>query len=76
MTQQQMYDTMTRMLQVISRVLDGLAEAQALPLREDLRVLQRTARYALQQQDQVKLERLCEEVVWLGQKVGQAVFGS
>jgi hypothetical protein len=71
-----MYDTMTRMLQVISRVLDGLAEAQALPLREDLRVLQRTARYALQQQDQVKLERLCEEVVWLGQKVGQAVFGS
>jgi hypothetical protein len=61
---------MTRMLQVISRAADGLGKDRALLLREDVDVLYRTARYALQQQDQVKLERLCEEVLWLGQEVG------
>jgi hypothetical protein len=73
-TQQHMYDMMTQMLQVISRVTDDITEAKILLLKEDIDVLQRTVQYAFQQQDQMKLERLCEEVLWLGQEVGQAVF--
>jgi hypothetical protein len=70
-----MYDMMIGMLQVISRATDEITEAKALLLKEDIDVLQRTVQYAFQQQDQVKLERLCEEVLWLGQEVGQVVFG-
>jgi hypothetical protein len=73
-TQQELYEVVTGMLQLIVRTLDGLSEEQALVIREDIRVLGVTLKYALQQQDQGKLERLYEEVVWLGQDVGQTAF--